>query len=144
LLYERYPDMAYSEKKTIFIIDDSENDMELTKLALKTLGPDLSIRTAMDGRSALAMLRRCSLLPSLVLVDLKMPGMDGIEVVREMRLDNHLRNLPVVVVTSSTLPSEKLAVLNAGANDFVRKHYSLDRFIKELELVLDRWAPDYA
>jgi len=63
---------------------------------------------------------------------------------REMRADNFLKDLPVVVVTSSSLESDKKDVIAAGANDFIRKHLSFDRFRKDLEFVLRRLLPNFA
>jgi CheY-like chemotaxis protein len=127
----------------ILIIDDSPTDIELTKIALEATGREISVHSAMDGKSALKMLRNGSWLPYLVLLDLKMQGMGGLEVLREMRLDRHLKALPVVVVTSSTLESDKAEVISAGANGYIRKHLSLDLFSKDLESVLHRWLPNY-
>ena len=85
----------------ILIVDDSPIDIELTTIALEATGREISVRSALDGKSALAMLRNGHGLPALILLDLKMPGMSGIEVLREIRADDRLRELPVVVVTSS-------------------------------------------
>ena len=128
----------------IFIVDDNPSDIELAKIALSANGRKVSISTATDGESALAMLRSGRLLPSLVLLDLNMPGMGGIEMLREMRADNFLKDLPVVVVTSSSLESDKKDVIAAGANDFIRKHLSFERFRKDLEFVLRRLLPNFA
>jgi CheY-like chemotaxis protein len=136
--------MACGEKRMIFIVDDSPSDIELTKLALEATGREISVRTATDGKSALAMLRNGRLLPSLVLLDLNMPGMGGIEMLRELRVDHSRTELPVVVVTSSSLASDRADAITAGANGFIQKHLSLDRFSKDLESVLYRWLPNYA
>jgi CheY-like chemotaxis protein len=90
----------------IFIIDDSPTDVELTTLALEATGREISVCSATDGKSALAMLRNGIGAPALVLFDLKMPGMSGIELLREIRADYRIRELPMVVVTSSALESE--------------------------------------
>jgi CheY-like chemotaxis protein len=63
----------------IFIIDDSSTDIELATIALEAIGRDISVRSATDGKSALALLRNGLGLPALILLDLKMPGMNGIE-----------------------------------------------------------------
>ena len=126
----------------IFIIDDSETDIELTTIALEATGRQISVCSATDGKSALAMLRNGLGLPALVLLDLKMPGMSGIEVLREIRTDDHLRDLPVAVVTSSALESDKTEAIAAGASDYIQKPLALDQFSKCLQPILHRWLPN--
>ncbi len=75
----------------ILIVDDSPTDIELTGLALEATGRGISVLSAPDGQSALAMLRTRHALPALILLDMKMPCMGGIEVLREIRADNRLR-----------------------------------------------------
>ncbi len=88
------------------------------------------------------MLRNGLGLPDLVLLDLKMPGMSGIEVLREIRSDHQLRELPVVVVTSSALESDKAEAIAAGASYYIEKPFAMDKFSKELEPILRRWLPN--
>ncbi len=85
------------------------------------------------------MLRNGHGLTDLILLDMKMPGMDGIEVLREIRADDRLRYLPVVVVTSSSLQSDRTEAFAAGASDYLLKPLTLDRFSKALESILQRW-----
>ena len=126
----------------IFIFDDSPTDIELTTIALEATGREVTVRSATDGKSALGMLRNGLTLPALILLDLKMPGLSGIEVLREIRADDHLRELPVVVVTSSALESDRADAIAAGANDYVEKPLALSQFSKDLESVLNRWLPN--
>ena len=125
----------------IFIVDDSPNDIELTVIALEATGHKVDIRSATDGKSALAMLRNGLGVPALMLLDLKMPGMSGIEVLREIRADRRLKDLPVVVVTSSALESDKVESIAAGASDYIQKPLALHQFSKALESILRRWLP---
>src|SRR5208283_5420515 len=103
----------------IFIVDDSLTDIELTKIALEATGREISVRSATDGKSAPAMLRNGLGVPAMILLDLKMPGMSGIEVLREIRADDHLREIPVVVITSSALESDRADAIAAGANSYI-------------------------
>jgi two-component system, response regulator len=125
----------------IFIVDDSPTDIELTTIALEATGRETVVRSATDGKSALAMLRNGLGVPALILLDLKMPGMGGIEVLREIRADDRLRELPVVVVTSSALESDRVDAIAAGASGYIQKPLALDQFSKDLESVLHRWLP---
>ena len=126
----------------IFIIDDSPTDIELTTIALEATGREILVRSATDGKSALAMLRNGLGVPDLILLDLKMPGMSGIEVLREIRADDRLRDLPVVVVTSSALESDKTEAIAAGASDYIQKPLELAKFSEDLDSILRRLLPN--
>ena len=117
-------------------------DIELTALAVEATGREISVLSAPDGQSALAMLRTRHELPALILLDMKMPCMGGIEVLREIRADNRLRELPVVVLTSSSLESDRVDAMATGASDYFQKPLSLDRFTKDLESIMHRWLPN--
>jgi CheY-like chemotaxis protein len=123
---------------TILIIDDSENDVLLTKVALSKTGWDLRTDVALSGEAGLALIREGKTPPKLILLDLKMPGIDGIEVLRKIRADESLRSIPVVIVTHSNLESDEQAAVKAGADSFLHKATDLDQFKKDLERVLDR------
>ena len=126
----------------ILIVDDSPTDIELTTIALEATGREISFISAPDGKSALSMLRSGHGLPALILLDLKMPGMGGIDVLREMRVDDRLREIPVVVVTSSALESDKTDAMAAGANCYMQKPLALAQFSKDLESIVHRWLPN--
>jgi CheY-like chemotaxis protein len=126
----------------IYIVDDSPTDIELTTLALEATGREIVVRSATDGKSSLAMLRNGLGVPALILLDLKMPGMSGIEVLHEIRADDRLRGLPVVVVTSSALDSDKTEAIAAGASDYIQKPLALAQFSKDLDAILRRLLPN--
>jgi len=123
----------------ILIVDDSPIDIELATVALEMTGRKISVRPALNGESALAMLRNGLGAPALILLDLKMPGMSGIEVLREIRSDDRLRELPVVVITSSALESDRTEAIAAGASDYMQKPLALAQFSNDLESILRRW-----
>jgi CheY-like chemotaxis protein len=127
------------ETMMILIVDDSLSDIELTTIALEATGQQISVCSATDGESALAMLRNGHELPALILLDMKMPGMSGTEVLRELRADGRFRDLPIVVVTSSCLESDRTEAIAAGASDYIQKPLALDQFSKALESILHRW-----
>jgi two-component system, response regulator len=126
----------------ILIVDDSPIDIELTQLALEAIGSKASFHSAPDGKSALAMLRNGRVLPALILLDLKMPGMGGIEVLRAIRADDRFRETPVVVITSSALESDRAEAMAAGASAYIQKPLALHKFSKDLESILHRWLPN--
>ena len=126
----------------IFIVDDSPNDIELTTIALEATGREISIRSATDGQSALAMLTNGHELPDLILLDLKMPCMGGVEMLRKIRANDRLRDISVVVVTSTSLESDRTEAIASGANDYLQKPLTLAQFSKDLEFILQRWLPN--
>jgi len=123
----------------ILIIDDSEDDVLLTKLALSKTGRNFRTEVALSGEAGLALIRGGKTPPKLILLDLKMPRMDGIEVLRKIREDESLSSIPVVIVTHSDLVSDEQASDKAGADSFLRKATDLDQFKKDIERILDRW-----
>ncbi|HUI45974.1 MAG TPA: response regulator [Nitrospirota bacterium] len=124
---------------TILIIDDNEDDVLLMKFALSKTGRDLVTEVALSGEAGLALIRGGTTPPNLILLDLKMSGMDGIEVLRKIRDDQSLSGIPVVIVTHSDLASDKQAALQAGADSFMHKAPDLDQFKRDIERVLDTW-----
>jgi two-component system response regulator len=126
-------------KRSILIVDDSPDDVELTILAVERCRTDLMPYVARDGKLALELLSDSKKLPSLILLDLKMPGMGGVDFLREIRANERLKEIPVIVVTTSTLDSDRNESLKAGANDFLHKNFRMDHFCDELEIVVDRW-----
>ena len=74
-----------------------------------------------------------------MLLDLKMPGMSGIDTLLQMRSDEHLKNITVIIVTNSSLESDRRAAFESGADGFLHKGCDWDQFTGKLESVLDRW-----
>jgi CheY-like chemotaxis protein len=123
----------------ILIIDDSEDNVLLTEMALSKLGRKVRIESALSGEAGLAALRGGSMLPAAVLLDIKMPGMEGHDVLRAIRADEHLCRIPVVVVTNSDLESDEQAAVKEGADGFLHKATNLDQFKNDIENILDCW-----
>ncbi len=122
-------------RQTILIIDDDENDIFLTERTLQKIDPEIRVKPALSGEAGLTFLRDGKELPVLVLLDLKMPGMSGFDTLREIRSDERLKNVPVVVLTSSTLRSDMELAYEEGANNVFHKSVG-DQFRKDLESVL--------
>jgi CheY-like chemotaxis protein len=123
----------------IMIIDDNRDDIEITRLALEDIGRQEKVEAAINGGQALRRLREGENLPRLILLDLKMPGMSGFDCLREIRADERLRPIPVIVVTSSSLQSDRQEAYEAGANSFLYKTIDIDRFGTALDAELRRF-----
>jgi len=121
------------------VVDDSQDDREMTRRALAKTGRDVLIREAERGETALRLLQCEDPLPSLILLDLKMPGMNGIDTLRRIRADERHKRIPVIIITNSTLESDRNASLHAGADDFVLKAFDLDQYRRDIQALLDRW-----
>lgn len=121
----------------ILIIDDNEDDILLTKLALSKIWRDIKPEVAMSGDAGLEILRERKMKPNVVLLDINMPGMNGIEVLRKIREDYSLNSLLVVILTHSKLESDKEAAMNAGANSFLHKAADLDQFKNSVHCELE-------
>ena len=126
--------MAITNK--ILIIDDNTDDIEITKIALEEIGRQETVESATGGEQALKHLRGGKDLPALILLDLKMPGMSGFDVLREIRADERLKPVPVVVVTSSTLESDRQRARVGGADGFLYKEIDIDRFGNALKTLI--------
>lgn len=125
--------------KSILIIDDSPDDIEIAHLTLARIDRGIRVSTALSGEAALELLQSAKALPALILLDLKMPGMGGFETLRKIRAAERLQHLPVVIVTSSSLETDKQKGLEAGADGFLHKSFDIDRFERDLKSVLGRW-----
>jgi two-component system response regulator len=113
-------------KPMIFLVDDDSNDEELARIALEGTSVPHELIVARDGVRALAWLLPAAAderqpLPHLVLLDLKLPRVSGLEVLQQLRDDPRTRRLPVVVFTSSTEERDLDEAYNRGANAYVRK-----------------------
>jgi two-component system response regulator len=123
-------------EKTILLVEDNPDDEELTVRALKKNNVSNSLVVARDGVEALDYLfgtgpytgRDTATLPGLVLLDLKLPKIDGLEVLRRIRADERTRRMPVTVLTSSKEEQDVIKSYNLGANSYIRKPVDFDQF----------------
>lgn len=122
--------------KIILLVEDNARDEELTLRALKKNNIRSEVVVARDGAEAIDYLFVCgafagrdaSELPEVVLLDLKLPKIDGLEVLRRIRSNENTRLLPVVILTSSDEEKDLLAAYEAGCNSYVRKPVDFQQF----------------
>lgn len=123
-------------RKTILLVEDDPNDEELTLRALRKSNIRNEVVVARDGAEALNLLfggtqfidGEIDHLPAVVLLDLKLPKVNGIEVLRKIRGDQRTRRLPVVVLTSSRLERDRDEVYDLGANSYITKPVDFEKF----------------
>lgn len=123
--------------RTILLVEDNPDDEQLTIRALRKVAVTEDIVVARDGVEALEYLFATGVhagrdprdLPALVLLDLKLPRLDGIEVLRRLRADPRTRRVPVVVLTSSREEQDVLQCYDLGCNSYVRKPVEFESFM---------------
>jgi two-component system, response regulator len=123
--------------KVIFLIEDNASDEKLTLLAFKSCGVANDVIVERDGAAALDYLfgtgrhagRDVAVLPTVVLLDLKLPKVDGHEVLRRIRADERTQLLPVVILTSSKEDEDIVRSFTLGANAYVRKPVDFTEFV---------------
>lgn len=128
----------------ILLVEDNPGDVRLTREALRDVKIRNVLTVAHDGIEAMRMLRRegehASLsLPDLVLLDLNLPGMSGQEVLREIKTDPDLRQVPVIIVTSSEAEEDVLKSYQLQCNAFVTKPLALEQFVKVVRSIEQFW-----
>lgn len=125
--------MDTSTSKTVLLVEDNPDDVDLTLRALRRHNVANDIVVAQDGVEALEFLfggpdGRAVRRPFLILLDLKLPKVDGLEVLRRIRADERTKLLPVVVLTSSDEDQDLIRSYSYGANSFIRKPVDFVQF----------------
>jgi len=126
------------QKRMLLLVEDNPDDEALTLRALKQNKISNEVVVARDGAEALDFLfcagayvnRDQHVLPEVVLLDLKLPKIDGLEVLRRLRADERTRLLPVVILTSSGEEQDLVTGYRLGANSYIRKPVDFDQFVE--------------
>ena len=131
----------------ILLVEDNPSDVRLTRRALDQSHIPNPLVVAEDGREALDYLfaqgahagRDAAKLPRMVLLDLKLPKVDGLEVLRQLRADERTRRLPVVILTSSQEQQDIMAGYDLGANSYIVKPIDFDQFAEAVRTLGLYW-----
>ena len=134
-------------EKIILLVEDNPDDVELTLRAFRKNNILNNVVVAGDGVAALDYLfgegeyagRDTKELPIVVLLDLKLPKLDGLEVLRRIRQDQRTKLLPVVILTSSLEEQDLVNGYRSGANSYVRKPVDFERFIEAIKHIGLYW-----
>jgi two-component system, chemotaxis family, response regulator Rcp1 len=128
----------------ILLVEDNPGDVRLAIEALKDAKVRNNLHVAGDGVEAMDFLRRKgkyaqSPHPDLILLDLNLPRKDGREVLEEIKTDDDLKRIPVVILTTSKDESDILKTYNLHANCYITKPLDLDRFVEVVKSIEDFW-----
>ncbi len=134
----------------ILIVEDSDEDYEATVRAFRKLQVDHRLIRCVDGHAALHFLSRHtaqhdadhsgqSSRPAIILLDLNLPGMDGRDVLRQIKTDANLKGIPVIILTTSNNPLDIQACYQEGANTYVQKPLDLEQFYYTISILYTYW-----
>ncbi len=131
---------------TILLVEDTADDVFLMLRATQQIGLPHELVVKPDGTEALQWLHRTGAHagrleadPALILLDLKLPGLGGLEVLKRIRADASTRRIPVVILTSSSVPEDIRSAYDLGANSFIQKPVDFKRFVQALQNLATYW-----
>ncbi|SDB90708.1 response regulator [Williamwhitmania taraxaci] len=131
----------------ILLVEDNKMDVALTLDAFREARLDNKIQVAHNGEEALEYLfgegdfadRNSYPLPNIILLDLKMPGIDGFEVLRRIKKTDGIKRIPVIILTSSKEEGDRAMSYDHGANSYLVKPVSFDDFLEVVKKITDYW-----
>lgn len=122
-----------AEQPLVLVVDDNEDNLTLLAFLVEQL--NCALLTAINGKTALDLAQRFQ--PMLILLDMMLPDMDGMEVVSRIRQNPLTTGIPVIAVTALARPEDRERMLSAGCNEYVSKPF----FVDEMEALLYRYLP---
>ncbi len=130
--------MTSGSRKQLLLVEDSPQDVELAQIALESSEVRCELRVANDGQEALDYFDR-QRAPDLVLLDLNMPRVGGLEVLRRLKGDARWRHVPVVIFTTSNAQNDRDACAALGADDYIVKPNDIQGLVKTVNALGTRW-----
>jgi DNA-binding response OmpR family regulator len=122
----------------IFVVDDDPDILELVSFNLEKAGYDCL--TEAEGERVLDLARRFS--PDLMILDIMLPGISGLDILKKVRAEDGLKGLPVIMLTAKTEEVDRVLGLELGADDYVTKPFSIRELVLRVQRVLERTGPD--
>jgi CheY-like chemotaxis protein len=128
----------------VLLVEDNPGDVQLTQIALEESKISVHLSVVEDGVEAMAFLRKqekyaATPHPDIILLDLNLPKKDGREVLAEIKADNTLKRIPVVVLTTSHAEEDVLKAYNLSANCYITKPVDFDQFVKIVQSIENFW-----
>jgi CheY-like chemotaxis protein len=118
-------------KRTVLVVEDNDMNMQLVEYLLEEGG--FEIVKASSGEEALTITRDGGKPPDLILMDIHLPGMDGLSVVREMKSDSRTQRIPILALTAHAMRGDKDRFLEAGCDGYISKPIDVKTFISSIE-----------
>ncbi|MFZ5477049.1 MAG: response regulator [Myxococcota bacterium] len=134
--------MTFPHLPTVLLVEDSADDVAFARMALGRVGHPHELHVVRDGAEAIDYLRhedRRARPPAFVLLDLKLPKLDGKAVLRELRGSPWTSRVPTAVLTSSDMPQDVIDAYTLGANSYLRKPVDYEEFVRSATLLVDYW-----
>lgn len=133
---------ANNEPINILLVEDDEVDVMNVKRAFKKNNIDNTIYVASNGLEGLNMLRDRNIIPSpkIILLDINMPKMNGIEFLRELRADSTFKSISVFVMTTSNEDSDKIEAYKLNVAGYILKPLSFDKFVEAIKSLSNFWS----
>ena len=130
-------------EKILMLVEDNPDDVELTKLALKNEAVECELVIMNDGTEVLDHFSKLDnstdIMPDVILLDLKMPRIGGLEVLKHLRSNDETRFIPVVILTSSDEEKDIIESYNLGANSYIRKPVNFEEFCETISVLGKYW-----
>ena len=128
----------------VLLVEDNPGDARLTRIALEDGKVHINLSIVDDGVEAMAFLRKQTVYaasphPDLILLDLNLPKKDGREVLAEIKADQTLKRIPVVILTTSQAEEDIIKAYNLCANCYISKPVDFDQFVKIVQSIEDFW-----
>lgn len=133
--------------KTILLVEDNPDEEELALRAIRKSGIDTAVTVVRDGQEALDYLfcegpyadRDIRDTPEVIFLDLKLPKLSGLEVLKRIRANDDCKLLPVVILTSSDEESDMIEGYSSGANSYIKKPFDFYEFVEQIKLLGKYW-----
>lgn len=119
----------------VLVVDDNAQNLKLVRVLLVSEGYE--VRTAVDAEEALKVLETFT--PALILMDLQLPGMDGLELTRQLKADPQRRSISIIALTAYAMKGDELKAFNAGCDGYIAKPIDIEELPKTLRAHLARW-----
>lgn len=135
---------SFDNEIEILLVEDNPADVRLVQEVFKEARIHNKMRVALDGDKALQILRRegeyaRASSPDLIILDLNLPKKDGREVLKEIKEDENLKSIPVVILTTSNAEEDLIETYKNNANCYISKPVDLDNFIRVVKIIEDFW-----
>ncbi len=123
----------------VLLVEDNPGDVNLTRIALADREIQVNLSVVADGVEAMTFLHHHAVHPDLILLDWNLPRKDGSEVLAEIRADERLQRIPVIVLTTSQDRDDILRAYDLHANCYITKPVDFDRFVEIVQSIEDFW-----